>query len=432
MWTSKATTRAYKGPAGCAKTSTIVVDVIAHALLEPGSRLFIARSDYNDLMDTTAGRAEEVIGRLPQGTMLDRDKSPPMKWWLRPIARRLEDGSLDERPSMITFMGLKEYKGSYEFNGGCVDEADEVEDRKIVLGLLSRLRHMTGTTFLDLAFNPPSEEHWLYTACTGLDEHGEKVAEPIFTLFEPRPKENLANLPSNYYEMLSESLPEDMRQRFVDGAWGSTFPGEPVVRSFSANTHTRARLEFARRTLYRFWDFGFRRPYCCWCQVTKDGRLEVLHELLGQNQEVDAFAADVIRETALRFANYTGVVDYGDPAVKQKKDTGQALSILKGIGITMRSVYTPFDLSLRTLRMRFERMVNGAPAILIAQSCRVLVNALKGGYHLKDDGVTPFKDGYYDHSVDAFRYGVWNLWGAAASMSSTNIATNIAYWEATT
>lgn len=431
LWTSEARARAYKGPAGCAKTSTVVVDVMAHALLEPGSKLFIARHDYNDLMDTTAGRAEEVLSRLPAGTLLDRDKSPPMKWWLRPIAIKGADGQVDETPSLITFMGLKEYKGSYEFNGGAVDEAAEVEDRKIVLGLLSRLRHMKGTRFLDLAFNPPSKDHWLYTACTGLDEHEEKVAEPVFTLFEPHPNENAENLPPGYQEELAASLPEDMRQSYVDGAWGSTFPGDPVIPQFRANVHTKAIIPFGHRTLYRFWDFGFRRPYCCWAQITKSGALHVMAEILGQNQEVDSFAGDVLRKTAELFHEFTAVVDYGDPAVKQQKDTGSALAILKGMGITMRSTYTPFDLSLRTLRMRFERMVEGAPAILIAQQCRVLVNALKGGYHLKPDGVTPVKDEYYDHPVDALRYGVWNLWGVTASLSATNLVTNIAYWEAT-
>lgn len=404
---------------------------MAHALLEPGSKLFIARHDYNDLMDTTAGRAEEVLARLPVGTLLDRDKTPPMKWWLRPMAIRGADGELDESPSLITFMGLKEYKGSYEFNGGAIDEAAEIEDKKVALGMLSRLRHMKGTRFMDLAFNPPSEDHWLYTACTGLDSHGEKVAEPIFTLFEPHPKENNENLPPGYHDELAAHLPEDMRQSYVDGAWGSVFPGKPVVPQFSASTHVRESAPWARRTLYRFWDFGFRRPYCCWCQLTKDGVLEVMHEVLGQNQEVDAFAAEVLKETAIHFPGALAVVDYGDPAVKQHKDTGQALGMLQQVGILLRSVHTPMDLSLRTLRMRLERMVSGRPAIIIKKTCRVLINALKGGYRFKEDGVTPFKDGYYDHAADAFRYGVWNLWGSTGTVSSTSLATNIAYWEAT-
>jgi hypothetical protein len=29
--------------------------------------------------------------------------------------------------------------------------------------------------------------------------------------------------------------------------------------------------------------------------------------------------------------------------------------------------------------------------------------------------VTPRKDGYFDHEIDALRYGVWNLFGVTMS-----------------
>lgn len=421
--------RAYKGPAGCAKTSTIVADMLAHALIEPGSKHFCGRQDYNDLMATTVIRAEEMIRRLPAGTLLDRTKAPPMSWWLKPIPRRMPDGTVDETPSQITFMGMKDiFKGSYEFSGGILDEADEME-KNAVLGLISRLRYTKGTRYMDLAFNPPSEDHWLYTACTGLNTYGEKVEEPTMTLFEPQPKENVRNLIPGYYELLTERLPEDMRQRLVDGAWGSTFPGEPAVKQFKRNIHVRPVI-YGGGTVFRFWDFGFNRPFCCWAQVTKTGRLAVMAELLGHKQEVKPFAADVHRITRELFPDAQAFVDYGDPAVKQHKDTGSALTQFRECGIILRYQHTPFDQSLRTLRHRFEALIEGEPAITVAPKCKILIAALGGGYHFDKDGVTPKKDGYYDHPVDALRYGVWNMWGSTTSLSTTSMVTSIAYWSA--
>lgn len=430
LWTSSEKVRAYKGPAGCAKTSTIVADVLMRALVEPGTKHFIGRQDYNDLLDTTAARAIEMMNRLPQGTLVDKRSSPPMKWWVKPIPSRGPDGTVDESISEITFMGMKDVmKGSFEFAGGCLDEADEM-DEKAVLGLISRFRSTKGTMYLDLAFNPPSEDHWLYTACTGKNAHGEQIKEPIFALFEPQPKENVRNLRPGYYEDMTALLPEDMRQRLVDGAWGSCFPGDPVVRQFRQQVHVRSSIPYGGGTLYRFWDFGYRRPYVCFCQLTKTGRLMIMEEHLGMNQEVEAFAADVLRMSRELFPDAKAFVDYGDPAVKQHKDTGSALARFREAGIMLRFQATPFDVSLGVLRKRFELMVEGLPAITIARRCRVLVNALAGGYHLKEDGVTPHKDGYYDHCVDALRYGCWNIWGATSSVSTTGYAVqSIAYWS---
>ena len=64
--------KAYMGPAGCAKTTTGVVDVMLKALLLPGTKWFIARKNYNDLLDTTVRTATDVLNRLPPGTLMER------------------------------------------------------------------------------------------------------------------------------------------------------------------------------------------------------------------------------------------------------------------------------------------------------------------------------------------------------------------------
>ena len=408
--------KAYMGPAGCAKTSTGVAAVLLRALLQPGSKHLIARYDYNDLVDTTMLRADEMLRRLPPGTLLDRDKSPPAKWWVKSIPRNNPDGSISDEPSQITFMGLKDTLGSYEFNSAFLDEADELEEKR-VHEVGTRLRNPGGNYSVSLAFNPPDTSHWLYRACTGFNHEGKKEAEPWMTLFKPEPRENVRNLPANYYEDMARSLPEDMRQRLVEGLWGSTFPGEPVYRQFRRKLHVVDELEFHNgATLFRLWDFGFGRPACIWVQVSELGAIYVHHELLGHNIEVRKFAEQVKSLTRRNFPHHYGpTLDLGDPAVAQKKDTGQSLGMLAQEGITVRYKHTPFDLSVQELRKKLESLVDGLPAVQIHKRCQVLVGALAGGYHLKKDGITPNKDGFYDHLADALRYGVWFLLGPGTS-----------------
>ena len=428
FWNDPSFAKSYGGPAGCAKTSTIVAECIVRAIMEPGSKMLVARNDYNDLKDTTKLRFEEMIARPPRGPVGDKSEEAPATVWLQPAKY---GGTDPDMLSTITFMGLKGGLGSYEFTGAVIDEADECSENSIE-EVKTRLRHKHGTRYYAIAFNPPSKEHWLYRACTGKDAHDEVVATPKFSHHRPNPRENQRNLPADYYDNMA-NLPEDMRQRLRDGEWGSVFPGDPVIRQFSRKLHT-GRLKYEGGTLFRFWDFGFNRPYCCFAQVSKKGHIHVLREVLGFQQEGKAFVQEVLKMTAQHFPNAKFFTDYGDPAVAQKKDTGSMLKLLADAGVLMGYQRTPFDLSMRALRTRFETILEREPAIVIDdRAAPILVAALAGGYHLKPDGVTPAKDGYYDHPVDALRYGVWNLFGVASTSTSTTntVPDNIAYWSTT-
>jgi hypothetical protein len=431
--TSRSRLKAYMGPAGCAKSTTGCADIMLRALLLPGSKWFVARRDYNDLMDTTARTMTNILNRLPDGTLVERTKAPPMKWYIRPIAIGTDGhrGALSE----ITFMGLSDNVGSYEYTGGFIDEADEVEQHYFEqMKMRLRFRPPGMETFdecnhfIGLAFNPPPVTHWLYTECTGVDATGEVVKKPSMTLFRPQPKENEANLPKGYYDELGATLPEDLRKRLVEGEWGNTFPGQPVIRQFSRKLHTRKGLEHrGGATLFRFWDFGYRRPGVVFCQKRKDGHLQVLREHMGRHVEGAQFAQQVLALTAEWFPDAQEFLDVGDPAVKQQKDTGSMLKILHDAGIQLRSVRTPLDLSLDVLRKRFELTTGGDPAILIDDRCRVLCDALAGGYHLNEAGDKPIKDNEYDHLVDALRYGVWFLFGVSATAQTSRVLTSIRY-----
>jgi hypothetical protein len=419
--------KGYMGPAGCAKTSTICAGGWLRALMQPGSKGLVARANYNDLTDTTALRMQEMLNRLPKGVLLDRDKSPPMKWWIDVVPTMSPEGDIIcEDPAQITFMGLQDGLGSYEFDWAALDEAAEMTEQR-VHEVNTRLRNRPGSWPADfegyslgLVFNPPDKSHWLYRACTGRDHQDRMKSEPWIKLFVPQPRENVRNLPSNYYENLAMSLPEDMRIRLIEGLWGSSFEGQPVFPQFKMAIHSIEGVyeKYDRySTLYRFWDFGFRRPVCIWAQMDMEGRLLVMREKMGENQDIHEFAPLCRKLTEQWFPGVNDIMDYGDPAVRQQKDTGSTLVALTQHQITMRYKTSSIEEGLRAIRLWLERMINGEPAFQFdKRNVPILIDAMRGGYHYPSatggpGELKPKKDGFFDHPADAFRYGIVNVFG---------------------
>lgn len=409
---SKARFKAFKGMAGVAKTTSLCASMFLRALFQPNFQGAIGRLDYNKLMGTTYKAFEAMVNRVNPELIIDRDKTPPLKLYIQ------QPGGIGI--AQIDFIGLKEYPGSYEWHRVAVDEADEC-DLSVVEGLKTRLRAPCPPEYqedygVDMVFNPPDEVHWIYTACTGKNAQGKKVQEPTFELFEPKYGENDQNLPRGYADDNFRGLPNDMLMRLKYGNWGASFPGEGVFRgSFSTALHVRPDLPFLpNEALLRFWDFGFGHPACIWAQVDEYMRLRILREVLGENVEAKAFAEHCKGITNTHFPTATQVLDFGDPAAKQKKDTGSTLQVLDGQGINL--IYMDgmsIEEGLRRMRFLLEQIWNTEPAVLISKAGAPLtVRMFQGGYYKHKTTGKPVKDGFYDHLADALRYGVTNIYDA--------------------
>lgn len=416
--------RAYPGPAGCAKTSTLAALVMGRAILVPASQLFVSRADYNDLFlpGSTFSVIQGMIDRLPKSIVLDRDKSPPMKLYIQPAF--VEGKADDSNVSVITLMGLRDGLGSTQATGWAVDEADEASEercREIIMRLRAPVPD-PGDYFAAYVFNPPSKTHWLYTACTGKDNQGNIIADPWMHMYKPMPRENVKNLPADYYDRMRHLSPEQ-QQRYVQGEWGSVFPGSPVYKEFKQEFHGKHGLKHNPNGLmFRFWDFGYNRPVCIWAQLTPFGHLRCLREVIGHMEEVEPFAA---RVKAMSEVYYPGMEfrDYGDPAVKQHKDTGSALAKLYAAGIQILYRQSKnIDEGLGLIRTLLGRVVQAEALLQFdLDNCPALVDAMKGGYRLDKLGEKPVKDGFYEHPADAYRYGVLNVFGGILqSMQNQN------------
>lgn len=428
--------RGYMGPKGCSKTSTIAATGLMRAIAMPGSKGFVGRNDYNDVMTTTGLRMEEMLKRLPKGMLLDRSKAPPMQWWIQPIPTLSPEGDiLDDTPAMITFVGMEalEAGGSFEVNWGIIDEANEVAEAnaRIVSGWL---RHKGGNYFVGMAWNPTDAFHWLYQACTGKDHAGRKVGEPWIKLFIPQPRENQRNLPDEYYETQAKTMTEDQRIRLIEGKWGATFEGQPVIMEFKYGIHARSNLmeRYDKYSpLFRTLDFGYRHPSCHWHQLDWKGRLLTIHEHLGTDVEIEPFIKECEAKEKQWFPEHKGgYTNIGDPAAKQKKDTGSTLSVLLANGwkLNFKEGQT-IEVGLQAIRVNMDKMVDGEPLLQVDKdNCPILVTGLRGGYHRDETGHKPVKDGFYDHSMDEYRYGIVWLFGVVDTVKlMKNMPTSLEY-----
>lgn len=420
--------KGYMGPKGCSKTSTIVGCGLMRGLVEPGSEGFIARNDYNDLETTTGKRLMEMIGRLPPGALLDRNMKPPAKLYIQGFPELSPEGDiLNSDPFVITYLGVEaiEAGGSLEFNWGAIDEIDECEESNIRI-MSGWMRHRGGDYCLMASWNPTDMFHWLYPACTGLDHEQRNVGEPWIKLFLPKPEENQRNLPPGYYEEQAKTMTEDQKIRYIKGQWGGSFKGKPVVPEFKMMigiTPWNGRPDLIKRydkyaPVFRFLDFGYRHPSCQWSFMDWQGRLLTVKEFLGSDMEIGAFIDACTAKEKQWFPEQHlksrgGFINYGDPAARQQKDTGSTLTAMNEKGWQLNYQISTIDDGLMVLRTNFPKIADGEPLLQIdSEHCPILCAALRGGYHRDvKPPFKPVKDGFYDHPVDGYRYGVVGLYG---------------------
>lgn len=405
----------YMGRAGAAKTSTIVCAMLLRALLQPNFKGFIIRQHYNSMFSTVIERAREMLERVSPQLLIGRNSSPPMRWTIR--------CATGDDTSEITFSGMMELPKGFGCHAIAVDEADECEE-SAVNALRMRMRE-PGPHALMLACNPPDTTHWLYTAATGKNFKEQQVAHPWLKLFTPKDGENAKHLEADYYTKHAHGMPEDLRQRFIHGAWGAVFPNKPVYKEFSTKLHVVESLFYnSNYPVMRFRDFGYRSPVCLFAQLDEDnGALSVMQELQGEREEVKPFE---VRVQAMSNKLFPGAkfIDFGDPAVDQHKDTGSTLQMLSSMGVNVNFIRSDLDQGIRTVRGVLERIVPGGPGkeprpqLLISRlGCPILIRALRGGYGTNEQG-KPVKDGYYDHTCDALRYGIINIYNAEGGLKS--------------
>ncbi len=367
-------------------------EALKQSMLYPNNRGLIGRKNYTDLRDTTMRTFFEVC--LPE---------------LIKSYNKTEHHLCLINGSEVFFRELKDRSGlgSFELGWFYIDEAEEVQE-SIFTYLKGRLNaSATKRQCGWLTSNPPNKDHWLFNAFESGNANHYSIHANTY--------QNKKHLPDSYISEL-ESLPESWRKKYLMGEYGFTPDGKPFYDGFKDSLHRRLLNYIKGKTIYRGIDFGFHHPFCVWGQVDANDRFMVLKELMGADITIDKFADRITLFENEHFPDVEFKTFY-DPAGEQVSDKNEQTSveILKDKGITGSCKQSTYRERKELMEQKLSTLIAGIPALIADESCHVIIDGFLGGYHYPEakDGKpveeTPFRDGYYEHGLNALEYIIVNL-----------------------
>jgi len=299
--------------------------------------------------------------------------------------------------------------------------------------------------------NPPADDHWWYqlaeTGCLKTAKNPEEARAQVAEVFDffsgpaplllvdgkyiPNPDaENIENLPGGYQyylDMIAGNTEEHVNV-MVMGNYGAIAEGRLVYPGYNDKIHCPEGGAKAIKGLPigLGWDFGL-TPAMVVGQMTPEGQLRVVAELVSEDMDARTFARDYAKPFLDRyFAGFTVCHSYGDPAGNNRGEGEgkSAIGILNDEyierpedAIDLGFVTEPAPTNDPTQRIdavsRFmSRMVNGEPGYVLNRPCATLRRGKQGGYCYKRVAVSgsegKLKDkpdkNRYSHSSDAEQY----------------------------
>lgn len=314
---------------------------------------------------------------------------------------------------------------SMELTGAWINEAREIDEEifKALRGRIGRYppQREGGASYpyIIMDSNPPDTEHWLYHFFEVLAREDEKVAGIAQIFKQPSglspEAENINNLPPNYYENLCIGQDEDFIRVYVHGEYGFVKAGRPVFVAYKDTIHCASEPIKPIRTLPLVigMDFGL-YPACVFVQITPDGRLFVLNELVSTEPvDVETF----VKERLLPFYNEhyfmfnTTVI--GDPAGKSRSqvDSRSCFAVLRSYNFLSYPAPTnSLHDRIKAVNYFLTRNIKDEPAFKLSPTCKFLRKALNGEYHFRRLRVAgerysevPEKN-IFSHVADALQY----------------------------
>lgn len=290
--------------------------------------------------------------------------------------------------------------------------------------------------------NPPGDDHWWYQLAEegclreakDKDEARRQVSE-VFDFFRgpspllivdgkyvPNPAaENIDHLPGGYkyyLDMLAGNTAEHVNV-MVLGNYGNLSEGRPVYPHYNDRVHCPPEGAKAIKGLPigLGWDFGL-TPAVTIGQLTPQGQLRTVAELVSEDMDARTFARDVVKPfLAKYFKDFEIAHSYGDPAGNNRGE-GEGKS---AIGILnddyLQEGDDPIDLGFYTepaptndptqridaVSRFMTRMVNGEPGYLLNSVCTTLRKAKQGAYCFKRVA-SAGKEGVYRDKPDKNKY----------------------------
>jgi len=379
------------------------------------SRWAIIRNTYRELTDTTLNTWNDWFGRI------GRFRADIMTHYINygDIEAEVMFRALDRPKDAKKLLSL-------ELTGAWVNEAREVPITIVDL-LQSRLGRYPairdgGCTWYGLILdtNPPDTDHWWYKRFEEQNLGNWNIFKQPSAL-SPQ-AENLENLPKDYYTNMMSGKDDEWVKVYVKGEYGMSGDGRSVYPEYvdTLHTHNTGLKPSYNVAISLGWDYGL-TPACVIGQVTPEGRLKILDELIVEGHGamgIRQFAEDVVIPHLKK--NYKDwwdkklIESFGDPAGNQRAQTDEktCMSILADNGLPTSGAYTNEFITRRDAVAKFLiELVGGKPRMLIDPKCNMIRKGFGGSYYYERVQVAgderyknqPVKN-HYSHIHDALQY----------------------------
>jgi len=409
--------KAICGPMGSGKSTMAIMEIaLAATEAKVPLRILVLRESYRQLKDSTKATWNEWLG--PCSLWVEQDKcfrfSLPNKWGEVLTheahfrhARRVEEAS-NLLSTEYAIIWLEEPVPAFQMSEGIMGAGLPEGMFNLALG---RQRQKGATRFhILLTFNPPSRHHWIYKRF--FKPTAEDLAVMDFELFRSPPKENTANLPKGYYEILEKQWDEDLVRRFVLGEVVTIYPGKPVFTQFHDTMHFKSDLKpIPGLPFVLMLDFGL-TPCCIFSQVKATGQLRCYQELQMFESGATELGEAIRHVMHNDFDGFNIGRIWGDPAGAARAQTDKTTPfgiLFKILGVPVmpgdQDIYT----RLEAVRARAKTIIDHEPGILIDRdACSSLMEGLLGAYRYPGQageyGASPLKNNF-SHLADALQYG---------------------------
>lgn len=281
------------------------------------------------------------------------------------------------------------------------------------------------------ASNPGNEDDWWYPALQTANtiDSPAKInelligSEPDSTTwtyfvqpsgFSPE-AENLDKLPGKaaYYTSLAKDHTPSWVKQYIEGEWGYSLSGTPVVVTFKHVLHVaQSRLKpNPGLPLIGGFDPGLSGSAMIIGQQDFNGRLIVYDELVQRDMGAQRFAEERLRPLLRnKYAGYDFTIS-PDPASNNRtqNDEGTVIKTLKKyFKVKLATTNNRLPGRLEAIEHFTTRLTEEGPALLVDPSCRHLIRSLRGGWQYAKstrgtEAVEPMKNSH-SHPGDAFGY----------------------------
>ncbi len=425
------------GPLGSGKTYQSclkVMDLMCEQLPDNfgtrRSRWGAIRNTYPDLKTTTIKDWMELFGDLGLGRLVN--DFPPTHY----LDFDLEDGT--RVVSEIIFLALdrpdsvKKLRGT-QFTGFWLNEVKELQKEIVDMAdgrhgrYPPKMNGCAGATWHGMIgdYNAPDTDHWLYKLAEETRPEGWRFHRQAGGVIKvggkwvPNPEaENQNNLPKNYYLRQVASKNDDWVKVNLANEYGYVTTGKPIYGDdYNDALHT-APVDLApmkKLELFLGFDFGG-TPACIIGQMTPDGQLRILEELVASGGGIRKFMSDVVMprlNTRYKKIPIERMTAWGDPSgVASDNSDDDAFNIVRSFGLDIEPTESNDpDLRWESVRYFLGRLVSGKPAFWIDRSCSILRKGFVSGYQFKRlqlAGEARFKEtadkNRFSHPHDALQY----------------------------